>query len=75
MQAMSEDWVDDDNASPHPVGRSAAVNLVYDESRNAVVAIYGTVRDFRPFVKAFDVAHSREDANQNASTNDQGAEK
>ena len=37
----------------HPVGRTEAVNLVYDATRGAVVAIYGTVRDFRPFVEAF----------------------
>ncbi|MBK1723952.1 hypothetical protein [Thiocystis violacea] len=58
MQAMKEDWVDhDNNAVPHPIGRSEAVNLVYDEQREAVVAIYGTVRDFRPFVKAFSMAY------------------
>jgi len=60
MQAMREDWVEhDDAAVPHPVGRSEAVNLVFDEQRNAIVAIYGTVRDFRPFVKAFWLAHSQ----------------
>ena len=59
MQAMKEDWVDhDNNAVPHPIGRSEAVNLVYDETRHAVVAIYGTVRDFRPFVKAFGLAYA-----------------
>ncbi len=35
------------------MGRSEAVNLVYDMDREAVVAVYGTVRDFRPFVDAF----------------------
>ncbi len=61
MQAMKEDWVDhENNAVPHPIGRSEAVNLVYDERREAVVAIYGTVRDFRPFVKAFSLAHASE---------------
>ena len=61
MQAMKEDWVDhDNNAVPHPIGRSEAVNLVYDGPRSAVVAIYGTVRDFRPFVKAFALAHDAE---------------
>lgn len=59
MQAMKEDWVDhENNAVPHPIGRSEAVNLVYDETRAAVVAIYGTVRDFRPFVKAFGLAYT-----------------
>ncbi|MEY6433735.1 hypothetical protein ABC977_15125 [Thioalkalicoccus limnaeus] len=61
LQAMREDWVDhDNNAVPHPIGRSEAVNLVFDETRHAVVAIYGTVRDFRPFVKAFSIAYSEQ---------------
>ncbi len=54
IQALREDWADHTGAArPHPVGRSEAVNLVYDIERKAVVAIYGTVRDFRPFVEAF----------------------
>ena len=51
---MRDDWVEHDGAArSHPVGRSDAVNLVYDMDREAVVAVYGTVRDFRPFVDAF----------------------
>ncbi len=54
IQAMRDDWVEHEGrARSHPVGRSEAVNLVYDMDRKAVVAIYGTVRDFRPFVDAF----------------------
>jgi metal-sulfur cluster biosynthetic enzyme len=54
IQAMRDDWVEHDGAArSHPVGRSDAVNLVYDMDREAVVAVYGTVRDFRPFVDAF----------------------
>jgi len=54
IQAMREDTAGHDGAARvHPVGRSAAVNVVYDIERKAVVAIYGTVRDFRPFVDAF----------------------
>ena len=54
IQAMRDDWVEHDGvARSHPVGRSEAVNLVYDMDREAVVAVYGTVRDFRPFVDAF----------------------
>ncbi len=54
LQAMHDDGADHDGAArPHPVGRSAAVNLVFDRGREAVVAIYGTVKDFRPFVEAF----------------------
>lgn len=40
-------------AREHPLGRNVVVNLVYDERRRAVTAIYGTARDFRPFVEAF----------------------
>lgn len=61
LQAMREDWADHiGEARPHPVGRSEAVNIVYDKTRKAVVAIYGTVRDFRPFVQAFDQAYVNE---------------
>lgn len=37
----------------HPLGRNVVVNMVWDERRRGVVAIYGTARDFRPFVGAF----------------------
>lgn len=54
VHALKEDWVDHTGvARPHPVGRAEAVNLVYDLDRKAVVAVYGTVRDFRPFIEAF----------------------
>ncbi len=56
IQAFEEDWIEHSGqARPHPVGRSEVVNLVYDLERKAVVAIYGTARDFRPFVEAFRV--------------------
>lgn len=59
LQALREDWVDLGGvARSHPVGRTEAVNLVYDRSRDAVVAVYGTVRDFRPFVEAFRLAYA-----------------
>lgn len=47
-------------ARPNPAGRTEAVNLVYDRRREGVVAIYGTVKDFRPFVEAFRYAYSGE---------------
>ncbi len=54
IQAMREDGASPVAAArPHPVGRSEAVNLVYDLERRGVSAIYGTVKDFRPFVEAF----------------------
>lgn len=54
LQAIREDRMGEDGrARPHPVGRTEAVNLVYDRRREAILAIYGTVRDFRPFVEAF----------------------
>lgn len=54
IQAMREEGASPVAAArPHPVGRSEAVNLVYDLDRQGVSAIYGTVKDFRPFVEAF----------------------
>ncbi len=61
LQALREDWVDHGGvARKHPVGRTEAVNLVYDITRGAIVAIYGTVQDFRPFVEAFGRAYLAE---------------
>lgn len=51
---------DDPSESPgrkHPVGRNVTVNLVYDPVRDGIVSIYGTARDFRPFVLAFQDAY------------------
>lgn len=74
LQAMRDDWADHIGAArQHPVGRSAAVNLVYDRSRHAVVAIYGTVRDFRPFVKAFRRALDERTAAPRADTEENPA--
>jgi metal-sulfur cluster biosynthetic enzyme len=53
IQALSEDMARAGEERPHPMGRNVAVNLVYDSRREGVVAIYGTARDFRPFVEAF----------------------
>ena len=47
-------------AKPNPAGRTEGVNIVYDRQREGVVAIYGTVKDFRPFVEAFRRAWSGE---------------
>lgn len=75
MQAMKEDWVDhDNNAVPHPIGRSEAVNLVFDKDRDAVVAIYGTVRDFRPFVEAFALAYRGMSNDTNDTATQEAAE-
>lgn len=47
-------WIyHDGKARPNPAGRTEAVNLVHDEARGGVVAVYGTVKDFRPFIEAF----------------------
>lgn len=40
-------------ARRHPIGRNAAVMLVYDQRRHAVIAVHGLARDFRPFIEAF----------------------
>lgn len=54
IQALQADSVGrSGSARTHPVGRAVTVNLVYDRRRQAVVAIYGTARDFRPFVQVF----------------------
>lgn len=54
IQAILDDTVSHgQSARAHPVGRAIAVNLVYDPKRAAIIAIYGTARDFRPFVEAF----------------------
>ena len=55
-------WIyHDGKARPNPSGRVEGVNLVYDVTRGGVVAVYGTVKDFRPFVEAFRRAYSGED--------------
>ena len=50
----------DGKARPNPAGKTEGVNLVYDTTRGGVVAIYGTVKDFRPFVDAFHSAYVEE---------------
>ncbi len=55
IQAMSEDEITEGKERKHPVGRNVVVNLVFDEERNAVVSVYGTARDFRPFIEAFQI--------------------
>jgi hypothetical protein len=75
MQALIEDWVEHEGAVPHPIGRTEAVNLVYDEKRDAVVAIYGTVRDFRPFVKAFSEALALDSTKESGVTSAEGVER
>jgi len=54
-------WIrDGEKARPNPAGRVEGVNLVFDPERGGVIAIYGTVRDFRPFVEAFRRAYGGE---------------
>ncbi len=53
IQAMRDDTVTEGPERQHPMGRNVVVNLVYDQRRGAVVAVYGTARDFRPFVEVF----------------------
>lgn len=57
-------------ARPNPAGRTEAVNLVYDPRRGGVIAIYGTVKDFRPFVEAFRRAYGGETDAQPTKTPD-----
>ena len=53
IQALQNDSERADAERAHPMGRNVVVNLVWDRRREAVVAIYGTTRDFRPFIEAF----------------------
>jgi len=45
----------------HRVGRNVVVNMVWDDRRRGLIAIYGTARDFRPFVHAFQKAFGIEE--------------
>lgn len=54
IQALGADQASHQGrARRHAVGRAVVVNLVYDLRREGVVAVYGTTRDFRPFIEAF----------------------
>ncbi len=56
IQAMHEDEIDQESERKHPIGRNVVVNLVYDQNRQGIIAVYGTARDFRPFIEAFQIA-------------------
>lgn len=56
IQALQDDSAESPGRK-HPVGRNVTVNLVYDPVRDGIVSIYGTARDFRPFVLAFAKAY------------------
>lgn len=53
IQAVQDDSAIDGPERKSPMGRNVVVNVVYDRRREAVVAVYGTARDFRPFIEAF----------------------
>lgn len=52
IQALGDDTVTGGPERQHPTGRNVVVNLVYDLRREAVIAVYGTTLDFRPFIEA-----------------------
>ena len=58
IQAMHEDEIDQEGERKHPVGRNVVVNLVYDLNRESIISVYGTARDFRPFIEAFQIGCS-----------------
>ena len=69
IQAMRNDPGDErPGVRPHPMGRTVAVNLVYDPRRGGFVAIYGTALDFRPFVRAFCRAYGLSDSDAGQET-------
>jgi metal-sulfur cluster biosynthetic enzyme len=53
IQALHDDTMTTGPQREHPMGRNVVVNIVWDDRRGAVVAVYGTARDFRPFIEAF----------------------
>ncbi len=55
IQALRDDTITTGPQRAHPTGRNVVVNIVWDDRRGAVVAVYGTARDFRPFIEAFRV--------------------
>ncbi len=55
IQALRDDTMTSGPQREHPMGRNVVVNIVWDDRRRAVVAVYGTARDFRPFIEAFRV--------------------
>lgn len=65
IQAMDSDPASGPERQ-HPLGRNVVVNLVYDRRRAGVVAVYGTARDFRPFVEAFRIACGLDDERRQA---------
>ena len=60
IQALKDDEVTTGPERKHPVGRNVVVNLVYDKRRTAIIAVYGTARDFRPFIEAFRIGYGLE---------------
>ncbi len=65
IQAMQDDSEPADGERRHPMGRNVVVNLVWDQRRLAVIAIYGTTRDFRPFIEAFRSAYGLQEQENN----------
>jgi hypothetical protein len=64
IQALQDDRQTAGPQRAHPMGRNVVVNVVYDRERRAVVAVYGTARDFRPFIEAFRIGCGLEDRAQ-----------
>jgi metal-sulfur cluster biosynthetic enzyme len=64
IQALQDDAMTGGPQREHPMGRNVVVNVVYDRKRRAVVAVYGTARDFRPFIEAFRIGCGLDDRAQ-----------
>lgn len=64
IQALRDDTMTSGPQRPHPTGRNVVVNIVWDDRRGGVVAVYGTARDFRPFIEAFRVGCGLEETAQ-----------
>lgn len=67
IQALADDTVTGGPERQHPTGRNVVVNLVFDRRREAVIAVYGTARDFRPFIEALRIGLGLEQSEQESS--------
>lgn len=67
IQALGDDINTGGPERQHPMGRNVVVNLVYDLRREAVIAVYGTTRDFRPFIEALRIGCNLEQTSKESN--------
>ncbi|MCH7547735.1 MAG: iron-sulfur cluster assembly protein [Planctomycetes bacterium] len=67
IQALADDTVTNGPERKHPMGRNVVVNIVFDRRREAVIAVYGTARDFRTFIEAFRIGFGLEQSDKESN--------